>query len=102
MGPDLSTAQRSERQDPAHTRGEGDSEMSYNDYIRIPAPGDPMQPRVARVSWIVILTLAAIGGSLALSCVAPFSALAVVLGGTAGVRASLRAAAFVWVSHQVV
>ena len=77
--------------------------MSSTDYIRIPAAGDPMQPsRVARLSWIVILTLAAIGGSLALSCVAPFAALAVALGGTAGVRASLRAVAIVWLANQVV
>src|SRR5256714_10067951 len=103
MGPDLSTVQRSERQDPAHPRGEGDSEMSSTDYIRIPAAGDPMQPsRVARVSWMVILTLAAIGGSLALSCVAALGALAVALGGTAGLRASLRAVAIVWLANQVV
>ena len=77
--------------------------MSSNDYIRIPAAGDPMQPsRVARLSWTVILTLAAIGGSLALSCVAPFAALAVALGGTAGLRASLRAVAIVWLANQVV
>jgi hypothetical protein len=76
---------------------------SHNDYIRLPAAGDPTQQTSrARSVWTVVLTLAAIGGSLALSCVTPFAALAVALGGTVGLRASLRAVTVVWFANQIV
>jgi len=52
--------------------------------------------------WTAILTLAAIGGTFVLSCVTPFAALAVALGGTVGLRASLRAVTVVWFANQVV
>jgi hypothetical protein len=57
---------------------------------------------LASFIWILILTLAVIGGTFALSCVTPFAALAVALGGTVGLRASLRNMAVVWFANQVV
>lgn len=50
--------------------------------------------------WAAVLTLAVILGSLALSCVAPLSALAVALGATLGLRASLSAMTLVWLVNQ--
>lgn len=52
--------------------------------------------------WILILTLAAIGVTFALSCVTPFAALAVALAGTIGLRASLRVMVVVWFANQVI
>ena len=52
--------------------------------------------------WIAILTLAAIVGTFALSCVTPFAALAVALAGTVGLRASLRVMLAVWLANQVI
>jgi hypothetical protein len=74
-----------------------------NDYIRIPAVADPLQPTgMASFTWMMILTLAVIGATLTLSCVTPFAALAVALGGTVGVRASLRIVMVVWLANQIV
>ena len=52
--------------------------------------------------WTLILTLAAIGVTFALSCVTPFAALAVALAGTVGLRASLRVMIVVWFANQVI
>ena len=52
--------------------------------------------------WLVILIVAVLGGSLALSCVTPFAALAVALTGTVSLRASLRAMIAVWLANQVI
>ena len=74
-----------------------------NDYIRLPATADLSQTtNRARWIWMVILTIATISASLALSCVTPFAALAVALGGTVGLRASLRVVAIVWFANQFV
>jgi hypothetical protein len=51
---------------------------------------------------MLILTLAAIGVTFALSCVTPFAALAVALAGTIGLRASLRVMIIVWFANQVI
>jgi hypothetical protein len=56
----------------------------------------------ASLIWVMILTLAVIGGTLALSCVTPFAALAVALVGTVSLRASLRTMTLVWFVNQVV
>src|ERR1700676_3626280 len=55
---------------------------------------------MASFIWMMILTLAVIGGTFALSCVTPFAALAVALAGTVGVRASLRIMGVVWLANQ--
>ena len=57
---------------------------------------------LASLIWMVILTLAAIGVTFALSCVTPFAALAVALAGTIGLRASLRVVIVVWFANQVI
>ena len=74
-----------------------------NDYIRIPAVADPSQPTsLASFTWMMILTMAAIGATLTLSCVTPFAALAVALAGTVGLRASLCIVTVVWLANQIV
>ena len=50
--------------------------------------------------WLVILIVAVVGGSFALSCVTPFTALAVALAGTVGLRAALSTMALVWFTNQ--
>jgi hypothetical protein len=57
---------------------------------------------MASFVWMVILTLAAIGGTFAVSCVTPFAALAVALAGTAGLRASVGIMIAVWFANQVI
>ena len=74
-----------------------------NDYIRIPAAADPLQPTsIANFTWMLILMMAVIGATLTLSCVTPFAALAVALAGTFGLRASLRIVTVVWLANQIV
>jgi hypothetical protein len=74
---------------------------SHNDYIRIPATADLQPAAKARHIWMVILAIALIAATLALSCVTPFAALAVAVAGTAGLSASLRLVAIVWLANQV-
>lgn len=50
--------------------------------------------------WLVILTVAVVFGTFALSCVTPFAALAVALAGTVGLRAALSTMALVWFTNQ--
>jgi hypothetical protein len=57
---------------------------------------------LASFIWMLILTLAAIGATIALSCVTPFAALAVALAGTVGLRASLRIMIAVWFANQLI
>jgi hypothetical protein len=57
---------------------------------------------LANLIWMLILTLAALGATFALSCVTPFAALAVALAATVGVRASLRIVIVVWFANQVI
>lgn len=57
---------------------------------------------MASFIWMLILTLAAIGATFALSCVTPFAALAVALVGTVGLRAALRIMIAVWLANQVI
>jgi hypothetical protein len=74
----------------------------HNGYIRIPAGADlpATNPRARRI-WIVVLTIAVIAATLALSCVTPFAALAVALAGTIGLGVSLRVVTMVWFANQV-
>lgn len=57
---------------------------------------------MANFIWMLILTLAVVGATVALSCVTPFAALAVALAGTVGLRASLRVMITVWLANQVI
>jgi hypothetical protein len=52
--------------------------------------------------WPAILALAAVGGSLALTCVAPFAAFAVATAGTLRLRSALGAMAVIWLANQAV
>ena len=57
---------------------------------------------MASFIWMLILALAAVAATVALSCVTPFAALAVALAGTVGLRASLRVMIAVWLANQVI
>jgi hypothetical protein len=57
---------------------------------------------VANLMWIVILALAGLGGSLVISCVTPFVALAVALAGTVRIGAALRAMTAIWLTNQFI
>ena len=57
---------------------------------------------MANFIWLLVLTLAALGATVALSCVTPFAALAVALAGTVGLRASLRVTIGVWLANQLI
>jgi hypothetical protein len=57
---------------------------------------------MASLFWTMILTLAAIAGTFALSCVTPFAALAVALAGTVGLRTSLGVMIAVWLANQLI
>jgi len=76
---------------------------SPNDYIQVP-PITESNPttRKSRVIWLVILTIAVISATFALSCVTPFAALSVALAGTVGLGASLRVVTIVWFANQVI
>ena len=76
---------------------------SPNDYIQVP-PITESNPttRKSRVIWLVILTIAVISATFALSCVTPFAALTVALAGTVGLGASLRVVTIVWFANQVI
>jgi hypothetical protein len=56
----------------------------------------------ANFMWLAILTLAGIGGSLVISCVTPFVALAVALAGTVRLTLALRAMAAIWLANQLI
>lgn len=57
---------------------------------------------MANFIWMAVLTLAAVGVTVALSCITPFAALAVALAGTVGLRASLRVMIAVWLANQAI
>jgi hypothetical protein len=57
---------------------------------------------MASFIWTTTLTLAAVGATIALSCVTPFAALAVALAGTVGLGASLRVMIGVWLANQLI
>jgi hypothetical protein len=57
---------------------------------------------LASAIWTMILTLAVIGATFALSCLTPFAALAIALAGTIGLRASLHVMIAVWLANQVI
>ena len=57
---------------------------------------------MASFIWTLVLTLAVVGVTVALSCVTPFAALAVALAGTVGLGASLRVMIAVWLANQII
>ena len=57
---------------------------------------------MASFIWTMVLTLAVIAATVALSCVTPFAALAVALAGSVGLRTSLRAMIAVWLANQLI
>jgi uncharacterized membrane protein YczE len=57
---------------------------------------------LANFIWLLILTFAVAGVTVALSCVTPFTALAVALAGTVGLRASVRVMIVVWLANQAI
>jgi hypothetical protein len=57
---------------------------------------------MANFIWLLILTVAAVGATVALSCVTPFAGLAVALAGTVGLCTSLRVMIAVWVMNQLI
>lgn len=57
---------------------------------------------MANFIWLLILTLAVVGVTVALSCVTPFAELGVALAGTVGLGASLRVMITVWLANQVI
>ncbi len=71
-----------------------------NSTQRFSATGQPSD--FANFVWIVILTLAGIGGSLVISCVTPFVALAIALAGTVRLRIALRAMTAIWLLNQLI
>ncbi len=56
----------------------------------------------AKFIWLTILTLAGVGGSLAISCVAPFVALAVALAGTVRLSFALVVMSVIWFANQLI
>jgi hypothetical protein len=69
----------------------------------IPIAQDAAEPSdAAKFIWLTILTLAGVGGSLAISCVAPFVALAVALAGTVRLRLALPAMSVIWFANQLI
>lgn len=57
---------------------------------------------MANFVWLLILALAVVAATVALSCVTPFAALAVALTATVGLRASLLVMIFVWLANQAI
>jgi hypothetical protein len=69
--------------------------ISDNDAQQLPVTA-------ANFLWLAILALAGVGGSLLISCVTPFVALAVALAGTVKLTVALRAMIAVWLTNQFV
>ncbi len=56
----------------------------------------------ANFIWLVMLALASVGGSLIISCVTPFVALAAALAGTVRLSLALRAMTIIWLTNQLI
>jgi hypothetical protein len=63
---------------------------------------DQLPTTAANFVWLVILSLAGLGGSVVISCVTPFVALAVALVGTVRLTLALRAMIAIWLANQLV
>jgi hypothetical protein len=65
-----------------------------------------MQTRTLRTwanfLWLAILCVVGVGGSLVISCVAPFVALAVALAGTVRISLALRVMSVIWFTNQLI
>jgi hypothetical protein len=69
--------------------------ITHNDSPQTPSTA-------ANFVWLLILALAGLGGSLVISCVTPFVALAVALAGTVRLAIAVRAMAAIWVINQLI
>ncbi len=67
-----------------------------------PNESSPSPTIAANFIWLIILALAGLGGSLVISCVTPFVALAVALAATVRLTLALRAMAAIWLANQLV
>ena len=56
----------------------------------------------ANLIWLASLVLAALGGSLVISCITPFVAFAVALAATVRLRLALGAMTMIWLTNQLV
>lgn len=65
-----------------------------------PGHGAAEPSAAANLLWLVILALAGVGGSLVISCVTPFVALAVALAGTVRLAVAVRAMIAIWLTNQ--
>ena len=76
--------------------------INRNNSTKAPSGADFQiaHPSLPSFVWLVILIVAVVGGSFALSCVAPFAALAVALAGTVGLRTALSTMGLVWFTNQ--
>jgi hypothetical protein len=63
---------------------------------------DQLPTTAANFVWLVILTVGGLGGSLFISCVTPFVALAIALAGTVRLAVALRAMIAIWLANQFV
>jgi hypothetical protein len=54
------------------------------------------------IVWMATLSLAGIGGTVVISCIAPFVALAVVLAGTVKQRRALLVMGLIWLTNQLI
>jgi hypothetical protein len=63
---------------------------------------DQLPTTAANFVWLVILALGGLGGSLAISCVTPFVALAVALAATVRLAVALRAMIAIWLANQFI
>lgn len=68
----------------------------------LPLDGAEEPSTTATFVWLSILTLAGVGGSLVISCVTPFVALAVALAGTVRLAVALRATTAIWLANQFI
>ena len=69
--------------------------ITHNDSPQTPSTA-------ANFVWLLILALAGLGGSLVISCVMPFVALAVALAGTVRLAVALRAMTAIWFINQLI
>ena len=74
--------------------------MMTNNNLNLDRAEEPSA--TASFVWISILTLAGVGGSLVISCVTPFVALAVALAGTVRLSVALRAMTVIWLANQFI
>ena len=65
-------------------------------------PSASRSKRLGEMLWPALLAAAAVGGSLAFACIAPFAALAALAAETQRPRAALGTLALIWAANQAV